>query len=339
MILVTGATGLVGTHLLAELLEKQESNIRAIYREDYKKEYSLRLLASYYQLSHSLLERIHWVKLSILDIPQLEKAMQNVKWVFHCAGLVADEPSNRGFKELYKANVEGTANVVNLSLTAGVQKLCHVSSIATLGQEIKPTIPITETSIRESNQVYSNYSITKYGAEMEVWRASQEKLPVIIVNPGVILGAGFYEQSSGRLFQKIAKSSKFYINKKTGFTDVQDLCSIMVLLMQSPIQNESYIVVNQSLSFKEFFTEAAQQLGVPAPKFEAKKPILYLLWLIQFLGRKLLGTRQQISKTFVRNSDTMRLYSSEKLLKHLDFQFTDLSQSIKRICQHYLQQK
>ena len=108
MILVTGATGLVGSHLLLQLLSKNET-VKALYRDKSKIETVKQLFLSKNQIV--LFEQINWIKGDITDIPSLEKAFENITSVYHCAALISFDPKDE--EELRKINIEGTANIIN----------------------------------------------------------------------------------------------------------------------------------------------------------------------------------------------------------------------------------
>ena len=187
MVLITGATGLVGSHLALHLLENNE-RIRAIYRTKTSIEKTKSLFKLYGK--ESLFEQIEWIEADINDIPSLEIAFKGVEYVYHCAALISFDPKDE--KKLRKINIEGTANIVNFCLAFNVKKLCHVSSIAALGDLMEHETLITEETIWNPEKHHSDYAISKYGAEMEIWRGLQEGLPVVIINPGVILGPVSY---------------------------------------------------------------------------------------------------------------------------------------------------
>ncbi|HET8839514.1 MAG TPA: NAD-dependent epimerase/dehydratase family protein, partial [Flavobacteriaceae bacterium] len=229
MILVTGGTGLVGSHLLAKLIET-EKNVRAIYRSVEKLNIPKKIFSYYFQENTDFyFSKIEWVQADITDIPALTVAFQEITHVYHCAGFISFDLSEE--KKLRKINIEGTANVVNLCISFQVQKLCHVSSIATLGKSISGK-KINEESYFEQTKNNSFYSISKFGAEMEVWRGSQEGLDVLIVNPGIIIGPGIWDSGSGLLFQKVWKGLRFHFPKTTGFVAVEDVVKTMMMLME-----------------------------------------------------------------------------------------------------------
>ena len=116
--------------------------------------------------------------------------------------------------------------------------------------------------------------ITKYGAEMEVWRGTQEGLNTVVVNPGIIIGPGYWHNGSGSLFKRIYKGMSHYTNGVVGFVGVNDVAQIMIKLMESNIINQRYILISENLSYKDFFTKVAALLHVKPPKKEATKLIL-----------------------------------------------------------------
>ncbi len=195
MILVTGGTGLVGSHLLLKLLESG-NKVRATHRKDSDLK-AVKKVFSYYHESAvaiSLYDQIEWVEADLNDIPELTKAFQGISQVYHCAAMISFDSSNS--KELRKINIDGTANIVNLAISKKVKKLCYISSISTLDLELGQS-SVSENFIWYPEKYHSEYAISKHGAEIGVWRASQEGLPVIIINPGVIIGPGFWNVASG----------------------------------------------------------------------------------------------------------------------------------------------
>ncbi|MEY2629401.1 MAG: hypothetical protein RLZZ469_296, partial [Bacteroidota bacterium] len=230
MILVTGGTGLVGAHLLLQLTAN-ETEIRAIYRN----EKNIRKTQSLFQLygKEDQFLKIQWMEGDIIDVPSLEKAFQGVTHVYHCAALISYNPKDEN--KLRKTNIEGTANIVNFCIDYNVSKLCHVSSIAALGDLKANETTITEETEWNPEHYHSDYAISKYGAEMEIWRGQQEGLNVVIVNPGVIFGAGFWQQGSGMFFSAVQKGFPFYTNGTTGYVSATDVASVMIQLMNSAI--------------------------------------------------------------------------------------------------------
>ena len=325
MILVTGATGLVGSHLLVELLQ-QDEKIRALYRTEEKIKATQKIIK--FKLgdnAEQLFSKIEWVQTDITRIPELEDAFKDIEYVYHCAGYISYNPKD--YKLLRKINIEGTANVVNIALSKNIKKFCHVSSIAALGSELNHK-KITESSPRNNEAEHDNYSISKYGAEMEVWRAAQEGLPVVIVNPGVIIGAGNFNTGSGKLFSKVNKNLSYYPPLVTGFVAAEDVAKAMRKLMKSDIVNERFILVSENSSFKEVLAEIAQALGKPIPKKQLQPWMVFIGWLVQYIGRKLFNTNQEITKNSIKGAFGKSYYDHSLIKEKIDFEFTSVKKSI-----------
>ena len=264
MILVTGGTGLVGSHLLYKLVSNGQ-NVRAIYRREKTLKRVAHVFSYFSNNAENLFNSIDWVEADLNDIPKLQKAFEGITHVYHCAAFVSFEPNK--YHQLRKINIKGTANIVNLCISYSVKKLCYVSSIAAIGHHEDSSKLITEQTAWNPEDDNSVYAITKYGAELEVWRGTQEGLDAVIVNPGIILGAGYWKGgSSGNLFRKIHEGMKYYVNGVVGYVDVFDVVDAMVLLMNSNIKNENYILVSENLSFKDFQYKVAKKLKVKPPK-------------------------------------------------------------------------
>ncbi|HTG65919.1 MAG TPA: NAD-dependent epimerase/dehydratase family protein [Flavobacterium sp.] len=325
MILVTGGTGLVGAHLLLHLLENGE-NVRAIYRKK-RNIQKTKSLFQHYDKS-SLFDAIEWVHADILDIPSLEHAFINITKVYHCAALISFDPKDENL--LRKINIEGTANIVNFCLAKGVQKLCYVSSIAALGDLAPHETIKTEETEWNPEKHHSDYAISKYGAEMEIWRGQQEGLNVIIVNPGVIIGPGFEDQGSGQLIKKIADGMLFYTSGSTGFVAVDDVVRIMYQLTQSTICNERFILIAENIVFKELFDTIADSLKVKRPSIEAKPFLIELTWRLNWILSLFYRNRNNISKDTLRSSISRNEYSNNKIETALNTSFLDVHQYIKQ---------
>lgn len=334
MILVTGGTGLVGSHLLYKLL-KTNQKVKAIYRREHKLALVQKVFAYYSDDFETLYQKIEWINADITDVPSLQIAFKDVDYVYHCAAFVSFEPDQ--YHHLRKINIEGTANVVNLCLYNQVKKLCYVSSIATIGHHPDQQKLITEDTQWNQEDDNSAYAITKYGAEMEVWRGTQEGVDAVILNPGIIIGPGLWNSGgSSSLIKKIYNGMPYYTNGVTAYVDVDDVVRAMVLLMQSPIKNERFIVISENLSFKEFQLRTALALGVKPASKEATSFILGIGWRLDWLNRLVTGKRRRLSRQMTKSARSITKYDATKLKNVLDFEFKPLQLSIKQSCQLFL---
>ncbi len=335
MILVTGSTGLVGAHLLYKLTTNNEK-VRAIYRSEHKLNHVKNIFSTYTDDHKKLFQNIEWFRADILDIPSLNKAFEGVDYVYHCAAFVSFEPDK--YQLLRRTNIEGTANIVNFCISNSIKKLCYVSSIATLGNELKNTC-ITEDSIWNPEQDHSVYAITKYGAEMEVWRGTQEGVDAVIVNPGVILGAGIWHNGSGSLFKMAHQGLKYYTAGTLGLVAIDDVISIMIALLKSDSINERYILVAENWTYKQFLQTLSESVKCKSQKKIASSTLLSFAWRLDWLKHKIIGTRRKLTKQMVHSLSSETNYSSDKIKNTLNYEFKDVNKSIIEIGNLYLKQE
>lgn len=324
MILVTGGTGLVGAHLLLHLAE-HENRLRAIYRTRNAIKKTQDLFALYQK--EVLFSKIEWVQADIIDVPSLEIAFKDVAYVYHCAALISYDPNDEN--KLRKANIEGTANIVNFCLAYNIKKLCHVSSIAALGDKAAHQTEVTEETDWNPESLHSDYAISKYGAEMELWRGQQEGLNVVVVNPGIILGAGFWEQGSGVFFTKIKKGFPFYTKGTMAFVGVTDVVKIMIQLMESTIVGERFALVSENILFKKVISQIATQLKAKNPKIEARPWMLSMAWRIDWFVSTLFHTKRSLSKYSVNALNSTTIISNAKIKNALNYEFQSIEMVIK----------
>jgi nucleoside-diphosphate-sugar epimerase len=326
MILVTGGTGLVGAHVLFHLMENGE-NVRAIYRNAKSIEKNKNLFNLYKK--PDLFDAIEWLQADITDIPSLEKAFTGIDYVYHCAALISFDPKDEDL--IRKTNIEGTANIVNFCIANSIQKLCFVSSIAALGDLAPHENFITEETEWNPEKPHSDYAISKYGAEMEIWRGQQEGLKVIIVNPGIILGPGFWEQGSGVLFTKVKKGLSFYTLGNFGFVAVTDVVRIATELMKSEIHNERFILIAENIVFQNLLNTIADSLAAKKPSIHASPLLMKILWRIDWIVSAVFQQERKLTKATAKASYSKKKYSNEKIKSTMNTHFLDIHQYIKEI--------
>jgi len=327
MILVTGGTGLVGSHLLYFLLKENET-VRAIHRKNSDISSVKKVFALYTAEVDVFFNKIEWIEADILDITELTEAFKNITKVYHCAAFISFDPSK--FNVLKKVNVEGTANVVNLSLSNSVEKLCYVSSVATLGSNIKNQL-ISEETPWNADEKNSVYAITKYGAEMEVWRGAQEGLDTAIVNPGVILGTSPNGGGSSIIISLGAKGIPIYPSGAMGIVDVRDVVRTMVLLMNSEIKNEQFILVAENITYKDLLSRLAILFDKKPPTKKLSKNLMLFLSGMDWLSNKIFNTKRRIVKATVLSMFTISLYETSKIKNEIGFHFTPTQETLKRV--------
>jgi dihydroflavonol-4-reductase len=332
MILVTGGTGLVGSHLLKQLIKGEES-IRAIYRD----EKSLNKIKHFFILFNiswgDVLKKVEWVKSDLLNPAVLEDAFIGIDHVYHCAAMVSF--NKRDKKQMLKVNIEGTSNVVNLSLDYNVKKLCHVSSTAAIGNTTNGDLR-TEKNDWQNDGTFSKYSISKYFAEMEVWRGSEEGLDVVIVNPSIIIGAGDWKSSSSNLFLKVWNGLRFYTLGVNGFVYINDVVKAMTELMNSDIKNERYLVIAENLTFQILFNYISEYLSKPYPSVLVRKWMTSVLCKVEAIKSFLFKSNPLVTKESADSAMRITKYSNQKIKKDLQFEFTPIKIAVKETADLFL---
>jgi len=331
MILLTGATGLLGSHIAYELLQ-QGKKIRALKRKDSNSTLTEKIFSFYTNEHIELLNAIEWVEGDVLDLGSLEDAMVGITHVYHCAAMVSFLPKEKD--KMMQVNIEGTANVVNAAMHAGVKKLCHISSIAALGSTIDESL-ITEETWWKNNPSNSYYAISKYGAEREVWRAAEEGLNMVIVNPSFIIGPGDTSKSSSEAFGILRKGASWYTNGVNGYVDVRDVAHAAIKLTENDVLNQRFILNAANLSYRSFFDKVLVQLNKPKTKREAGKILLGFAWRIEKLLAAIAGRNPIITKEKVGYALQISQYDGSKIQKTINFNYRNIDTSIMEICKFY----
>lgn len=324
MILVTGGTGLVGAHLLLQLAESGEK-VRALYRNAG----TIAKTRSLFAHSHKneLLDAIEWVEGDITDVPSLEAAFKGVTHVYHCAAFISFDPADEA--KLRKINIEGTANMVNCALAFGIEKFCHVSSVAALGDLREGESIITEETEWNPEINHHDYALSKHGAEMEVWRGWQEGLDVVIVNPALIFGYGFWEQGSGRIFLSIRKGQQFYTKGSCGVVAVEDVTAIMQQLMDSTVSGERFTVVAENMDYQTLFNAIADGMKKKRPTVYATPAMTGFAWRADWLLSKAGIKKRTFTKAMARAAHSHEVLDNSKIKGVLGYTFSSMETYLK----------
>jgi nucleoside-diphosphate-sugar epimerase len=322
MILVTGGSGLLGKELITQLLAEGKK-VTAIYNKTLLHDFNSPLFTQH--------------QCNILDVIGLEELMQqDIEQVYHCAAIITYDPKRK--KELFKTNVEGTANVVNASLNAGIKKMVHVSSIAALSKR-KEGLPITEETSWSEDNTFSNYGQSKYSGELEVWRGVGEGLNAVIVNPSVVLGAGDWTGGSSQIFKTYYENFPWYTDGITGFVDVRDVAAIMIQLMDSDISSERFIVSAENKSYQQIFNLIAAGFNKKLPYKKVTPLLAKIIWRFEAFKSRFTGKAPLVTKETAAAALEKVYFDNTKLKKFLpQFSYRSIEEAIAETCAA-LQQK
>jgi nucleoside-diphosphate-sugar epimerase len=332
MVVVTGGTGLLGAHLLFDLVQKHD-DIRAIKRENSDLEQVKKTFAYYSPNYEEDFEKIVWLNADVTDYFSLEQAFEGADEVYHLAALVSFNPSDQ--VKMMTINVKGTANVVNAALHCGVKKLCYVSSIAALGTAEEGKEIDEESPWKDSDKT-SAYSISKYKAELEVWRGMEEGLQAVIVNPSVIIGPTKWESGSAALFSLIWKGLHFYTGGINGFVYVRDVSSAMIRLMESEINAQRFVLNAENISYKDLFKSIAKYLNKKEAHIAVTRMMSELSWRLFKVQAFFSGKQPTITKDTARSSMKKSRYSAQKIKKVIHIQFHDVDEMIALTAKEFL---
>jgi len=327
MILVTGGTGLLGSHLLLELAQSGRK-VRALKRKSGDTELVKTVFSYYVEDADMLLKNIEWFDGDLLDFGSMGDALEGIDEIFHAGAVVSFYPSDQ--KAMLKVNVDGTANLVNLALEKQIKKFCYVSSVATLGRADNDGLTDEETYWRVSGK-NSCYAISKYGAEREVWRGIEEGLNAVIVNPSVILGPGFWNDNSG-MFRLVWEGLKYYTTGVNGYVDVRDVSGAMIQLMDKNFFGQRFIVSADNVSYQQIFSLMAKYFNKPAPSVNVPPFLTHIAWRVEALRSFIMQTKPEVTKEMATTTSQKYYYSSEKIRKSIGFKFRPVEESIKDIC-------
>lgn len=322
MILVTGGSGLLGKEVIKQLLE-QGKKVTAIYNKTLLPEFNS--------------ANVTYFQCDVLDVVGLEVLMQQgITQVYHCAAIVSFDPKRK--RELFKINIEGTANIVNAALAAGVEKLVHVSSVSALGR-VKEDKPINENMVWTEDTSTSNYGESKYLSELEVWRGIGEGLDAVIVNPAIILGAGDWQSGSSQIFKSVYDEFPWYTEGVNGFVDVRDVAAIMIQLMESNVSAERFIINATSKSYRELFSLIATAFNKKAPHKKVTPLIAKIVWRLEAIKSRFTKKAPLLTKETATSALEKVHYDNTKLKQFLpQFSYRSIEETIAQTCAA-LQQK
>jgi len=325
---------MTGSYLLFKLLEKGY-NITALKRKSSNTDVTEKIFKSLSKDGENLFYKINWITGDLSDVNTVYELVRNADYVYHTAATVSFKPSDR--KRMIYENVCGTANIVNASLKSSVKKMCHVSSVAALGKNSAGK-PLTEEIELTDMSNSSDYAISKFKSEREVWRGIAEGLNAVIVNPSIILGTGDWRRGSPRLIKTVWDGMKYYTKGINGFVDVRDVVNIMIKLTESNISAERFILNSENLSYRELFNEIADNLNKKRPSVFANDFMLYSLMYLDSFVYFFTGKEPRLTKYTVNSARSFHACSNKKVKKTLNYEFIPVKKSVRDFCKIFLKE-
>lgn len=321
MTLVTGATGILGRVIVLELL-KRGKTVRATKRKTSNLEEVRHSFKFYTENPDEFFNKIEWVHIDFDDIDSLKIAVNGVEEVYHCAAKVSFHPDAR--KKMYRTNIDGTKNLLYACENSSVKKFCFVSSIAVL-DGFNENGMMDEDSDFNSKLEHSAYAESKHFSEMEVWRASAEGLNVVIVNPGMIIGSGNWNESSGLIYENFTKG--FTFSGGTSYVDVRDVAKISVELMEKNIFGERFILISENKRYSEMTNFVRNKLGKSTPKILSKL-VLNFAKILNFCFGWFIPSLKMANKVNIESVTNLNPVSNQKIRERLDYEFIPVEKSL-----------
>lgn len=316
MVFITGANGLVGSFIARKFLSEGHEVV------------GLKRAGSNLDSIADIREKINWVEGDILDLKALEKYLKGVELVVHCAAMVSYDRTDK--EALFRTNVDGVANIVNVCLKNKVKKLLFVSSIASFGTQINGSL--TEKSKKNLAGISSNYGLAKYLAELEVWRGGEEGLKTIIINPSVVIGPGDWNKSSGQLFRYVWRENKFVINGSMNYVDARDVAEITYRLSTKNISGEQFIVNAGQITYQELFRKIAAGFGKKPPRIKLSGTTVKIAYVLDQVSSFITGRKARLTKELSRITKGATQFNNKKIVEALSYDFKPIDESIRWTC-------
>ena len=325
MILVTGGTGLIGSHLLFELT-KRGKQVKALKRSKSNISVTQRIFDAYSETSNAQFSLIQWVEGDVVDYPSLCQAMDGVDEVYHCAAMVSF--NKRDFETMLTVNVQGTANMVDAALEAKVQKLWVVSSVASLGNPVDGDM-VNEDAQWGKSKGKSGYAVSKFRSEMEVWRGIEQGLKAVIVNPSVIIGPCKWDSGSGQLLGTLAKGFPFYTQGITGYVDVRDVIDSMLTAVEKELWGQRFVINGENISHQKVFELIAHEFGNKPPSIKVTPMMSSLAWRAARIVSLITGKSPALTRETAQSGHSITYYSAKKMEQDLGVRPRTIAEAVK----------
>jgi dihydroflavonol-4-reductase len=317
-VLVTGATGFIGSVLTRQLVEAG-TDVR-IFRRDTS---SLDLLGKY-------AERVDHAVGDLTHARSLSDAMQGVDRVYHAAAKVSVGPGEE--ETLRRVNADGTANVVNAALEAGIDRLVHTSSMAAFGRPATPDGVIDETTDWQGAPHRSAYARSKRRAELEVHRGIAEGLDAVMVNPSLVFGVGGPDTNTRRIVD--ASRSGWLLAVPPGGTNVVDVRDVADGLRAAMAKGETgrrYFLGGENRSWKTLTGTLAEAFGVEPPRYTVPPSLLKIGGALAEGVSILTRTRPFLTRSTAHTAAHTYRYDNTRARQELDCTFRPFEATARHI--------
>jgi nucleoside-diphosphate-sugar epimerase len=312
-VLITGATGFIGSYIARKMLEDDNIYLTAIKRS-----------TSDLSLIQPVKNKIEWVDCDLSDFLLIHDLVGKADVVIHSAGLVTTSGRNR--KQLFKTNIEGTANLINAAIDHSVSRFIHISSVAAFGYSKNE---IDETTEWSSEGMKSNYALSKHLGEREAWRGYAEGLNMTIISPSFVLGGSHWNHGPLKMIQFLDQGMKFYPIGSNGIVDVRDMAKMTSEIVQRhDLSGQNIICSGYNISHLDLMNRINAKLGKSPPKIPLKGIIGALSWRMEYVRAAILNENPLFGKEGYKISAGQFRYNNEKSKTLLNFEYLPLEKTI-----------
>ncbi len=314
-ILVTGATGFIGSHITRKLLQRGE-RVKILLRKSSKTS----------NIEDMDVERVYG---DVMDMNSVNEALKGCDTLYHTAGVASFRKED--YQKMEEINVKGTSNILNAALNAGIKKVVHTSSVAAIGVDSHRGIANEETEY-SLDYLGVKYLDTKHRGEQIALELAKQGLPLVVVNPATVIGTGdIYLSSTAFILWFYKKKFPGYMDGTLNMVDVEDVAEGHILAAEKGKVGERYILGNQNFTLLELFNLLEEVTGVPKPKMK----IPYFMALISgYFVERILGMSFPNYSTM--DLDSVKLsklkwhFDCSKAKEELGYSPSDIKESIRK---------
>ena len=336
-VLITGATGFIGSHFIEQCLDKGW-DVDAVKRKSSSLHVYESVTRFYHQdSSHTSSNEIHqlqllkealsecaewkcskihsekrgslkWLTASLDDIDEVIGLMQNpYDLIIHAAAKISFKKKDG--PQMIEDNIHLTRNIINAAIKENQKKIIHISSIAALGRPSEDR-PIRITDDWEESPYNTDYAKSKFHSEMEVWRGKEEGLNVLIVNPGIVLGYAKGSNSSRQVIEAATKGNPFIPAGSNGFVFVEDLVRRTLELSENESSwNQRHLMVSHNLDYEYLLNTIAKIYNTAPPKWKLAGRFFKLILATVRLLEKV-GIQPNISSELLISTNKKSIYEN-----------------------------
>ena len=318
-VLVTGATGMIGSVLTRRLVERG-ADVRVLYRTDARLE----------NLGE-IRKNVNAVQGDVLDPASLLSAMEGVDEIYHVAAMIG-YGGKRHWPLLRRVNVQGTGNVVDAALAVGIRRMVHTSSIAAIGRPDADDVLIDESFEWHASRANTHYARSKHLAELEIHRGIAEGLDAVLVNPTIVFGIGRRGENTRALVDQIRKRRLPVMpSGGTNFVDAEDVVEGHLLAMERGRTGERYILGSENLLWRTAFEQIADAFGVKPPPFVVPPGVALAVGTVVEGISSVIPLNPMISRETARMSARVYRYDNSRAQEELGCSFRPFAETAARI--------